>query len=515
MPLLWLGLAVIAGIFVSAQIQGFWGLWAILFFSGLLLSCFEYYFSKKRPHPLLSKKLFSIPLGLLISAFAIGGWRFQSILPNPTANDLAYYQSAENVMVTGTISSFPEISTQSSVAILEAETLSIQGKEWAVSGKLELRLPGGFHLSYGDRLVLEGPLKSVLSRAEPVYASYLARRGILSRMAYPQITTLGQGFGNPLVAFLYHARESAHEFIKNQMPVHESSLLSGILLGIDQEIPGYLESAYRTTGTVHIIAISGFNIALITGLVIRLFRRIFKPVWAGILAVSAILFYTLLVGAEPSVVRAAIMGSLSIPAYYIGRRIIGVNSLTVAAAVMLLLNPLLLWDLGFQLSYLATLGLMVLADPVLNSIQIWMEGHFTEKANQTAMPLCVLLVSTLCAQFAVSPVVLGLSSDLLPYSLAANLIILPLQPPLMVIGGAAVLLHFLFPPMGALIARFAWVLAAFSNQVVLHFAKLRFAEIGLPGFSSWVAGYLVLSIMLIASINQIQLLSSQSQPEQE
>ena len=504
MPLLWLGLAVIAGIFVSAQIQGFGGLWAFLFFSGLVLSFFEYYFSKKHIHPLLSKKLFSIPLGLIISAFALGGWRFQSIMPNPITTDLAYYQPVENALVTGCISSYPEISTQSSVAILEAETLSIQGRERSVSGKLELRLPGGFHLSYGDRLALEGPLKSVLSKGDPVYASYLARKGILSRMAYPQIITLGRGFGNPLVAFLYRARESAHEFITNQMPVQESSLLSGILLGIDQEIPGYLESAYRTTGTVHIIAISGFNIALITGLVIRFFRRIFKPVWAGILAVSAILFYTFLVGAEPSVVRAAIMGSLSIPAFYIGRRIIGVNSLTVAAAIMLLLNPLLLWDLGFQLSYLATLGLMVLADPVLKSIQNWMDGRFTEKANQTAMPFCVLLVSTLCAQFAVSPVVLGLSSDLLPYSLAANLIILPLQPPLMMIGGAAVLLYFLFPPMGALIARFAWVLAALSNQVVLHFAKLRFAEVKLPEISSWVAFGLVFAVMILSTIRTIK-----------
>ena len=314
MPLLWLGLAVIAGIFVSAQFQGFSGLWAIPFFCGLLLSCFEYYFSKKRFHPLLSKKLFSIPLGLIISAFALGGWRLQSILPNPTVNDLSFYQPVENALVTGTISSFPEISTQSSVAIIEAESVSIQGQIKEVSGKLELRLPGGFHLAYGDRLALEGPLRSVLSQGEPAYASYLARRGILTRMAYPQITTLGRGFGNPLAAFLYRARENAHEFIKNQMPVQESSLLSGILLGIDQEIPGFLESAYRTTGTVHIIAISGFNIALITGLVIRFFRRIFKPAWAGILAVGAILFYTLMVGAEPSVVRAAIMGSLSIPA---------------------------------------------------------------------------------------------------------------------------------------------------------------------------------------------------------
>ncbi len=504
MPLLWLGLAIITGILVSAQTRGFLSIWTALFFFGLLLSGLEFTFSTKRSHPLLTKKLFSIPVGLLISAFALGGLRFQTKLPNPSEIDLAYYQPVENALITGTISSFPELSQQSSIAILDARSLSIQGKETPVTGKLELRLPGGFHLAYGDRLALQGSLKPVWTADEPIYESYLGRRGILSRMAYPQVATLGRGFGNPLTALLYRLRESAHEFILSQMPVQEFSLLSGILLGIDQEIPAFLESAYRTTGTVHIIAISGFNIALITSLVIRFFRRLFKPVWAGILAVSAILFYTLLVGAEPSVVRAAIMGSLSIPAYYIGRRIIGVNILVIAAAAMLFFNPLLLWDLGFQLSFLATLGLMVLADPLLKSIQNWMEVRFDEKAVQTAMPFCVLLVSTLCAQFAVSPVVLGLSTDLLPYSLAANLIILPLQPPLMMLGGIAVLAQFIFPPFGALLARFAWILAAICNQIVLHFAKLPFAEVKLPEVSSWTAFGLVLVVLILSTIRTIR-----------
>ena len=141
-----------------------------------------------------------------------------------------------------------------------------------------------------------------------------------------------------------------------------------------------------------------------------------------------------------------------------------------------------------------------------------MEGRFTERTSQTALPFCMLLVSTLCAQFAVSPVVLALSPDLLPYSVAANLIILPLQPPLMVIGGAAVLAQFIFPPMGALIARFAWILAAFGNQVVLHFAKLPFAEVRLPETSSWLAFGLVLGILILATIRTISKLASPPMP---
>jgi len=120
------------------------------------------------------------------------------------------------------------------------------------------------------------------------------------------------------------------------------------------------------------------------------------------------------------------------------------------------------------------------------------------------MPFYVLLVSTLCAQFAVSPVLLGLSPDLLPYSLAANLIILPLQPSIMVIGGVAVLIQFIFPPMGALIARFAWIPAALSNQVVLHFAKLPFAEVRLPEASSWLAFGVVLSVLILFSIQTVK-----------
>jgi hypothetical protein len=123
------------------------------------------------------------------------------------------------------------------------------------------------------------------------------------------------------------------------------------------------------------------------------------------------------------------------------------------------------------------------------------------------MPFFVLIISTLCAQFAVSPVILGLNSSLQPYSLAANLIILPLQPALMAIGGAAVFLYFIFPPLGIVIARVTWALAAFCNQVALHFARLRFAEIRLPEYSSWIALGLVLAVMFLATIHTIRELS--------
>ena len=511
MPFLWLGLCVFFGIVFSTRIPVNNPFWEALLLTGLVSAGVEHCFSIRSHHPLLSKTLFRIPFGMLLAAFALGGWRLEQAQPKISSVDLAFYQPCDNAVVIGTIVSFPERSKYSSVAIVASDYLFIDGEEKPVSGKLELRLPGGFHLAYGDRVKLSGKLSSTIKNNQPLYAAYLPRKGILSRMAYPHITTLAQGQGHPLMANIFVLRQRALVFLQNQLPLYESSLLSGILLGVDWNIPRFLEDAYRMTGTVHIIAISGFNIALVAALVIRLLRRIFKPWLAAGLAILAILFYTLLVGAEPSVVRAAIMGGLSLPAYLIGRRIIAINSLVFTAVVMLLINPFLLWDIGFQLSFLATLGLMVLADPLIKLCVKWLTSRFSEKSANQALPLIEIVISTLSAQFAVLPVLLNLHPVLPIYMLPANLIILPLQPPLMALGGAAVLMQFISPPLGALFARVAWVLAMLCNQTALHFAKTRFAEVGLPQYSPVMALVITTAVLFFATARQILKLTTPRQ----
>ncbi len=143
---------------------------------------------------------FPDPISLITVALAFGGWRFQTALPNITPQDLAWYASDESISITGKVISFPEESNSSTVAILKAQSIQLAGRQQPVSGKLELRLPGGFNLSYGDMLRLEGPLDTILDAESPPYRSYLARRGIHTRMQYPQITTLGRNTGSPVMA---------------------------------------------------------------------------------------------------------------------------------------------------------------------------------------------------------------------------------------------------------------------------------------------------------------------------
>ena len=504
MPLLWLGLSFVTGIYLASSLPRLINFWEYGILAALVFGFLEYMLIPKEKHKLRSSRVFKLTIGLLLLALNLGAWRFQAARPEFTPEDITYYQPVEAARIRGVIISYPQISQTSSTAIVRADEITIDGQRIKIGGKLELRLPPGFHLAYGDRLLLEGGLDSTVSKNSAVYSSYLARRYIYTRMAYPQVKLLETGKGNPLMASIYQIRSRARELLNTYLPLRESSLLSGILLGIDWTIPRYLGDAYRATGTVHIIAISGFNITFIAWQIIHLFRRFFRPVSAAVLAILAITFYTILVGADPAVVRAAVMGSLAIPAYFLGRRLIGIHSLTIAAAVMLAFNPFLLWDVGFQLSFLATLGLMVLADPLIGFLSQRINTQWGEVKARNLQPLLILVIPTLAAQFAVSPVLFHLDRSILPYSLPANLLILPLQPLLMTVSGLGVLIGLLFPPLGGLVLMLARPIAAFCNQAAIRIGLLPAAVLPAPASSQWISLVIVVIVLVFASILQIK-----------
>ena len=511
MPLFWLSLTFIAGIILSSAITVPDWVWPFLSIAGLLCSWLETKYCRPESHLLLSKPLFRIPFCLLLAVTALGGWRYQSALPNFTQQDLAWYSSSGETAVTGTITSFPEESPSGTVAIVQAESIRISGKEVPVHGKLELRLPGGFNLSYGEVLLLEGELKPVLDDNEPPVVSYLARKGVYNRIHYPQISTMAYNAGNPCMAAIYRLRERALEIIYDQFPYPESALLSGILLGIDWVIPDHLQDAYRACGLLHIIAISGFNIALISNMIIRMTKRVFTPLKANIAAITVIAIYTLLVGAEPAVVRAAIMGSMAIPARYIGRRVIALHSLTIVAAIMLVDNPFLFWDISFRLSFLACLGLITMVDILQKWASAPIMTIFSEQFSQWVMPLLSMVITTLAAQFSVLPVSLNLDANLSLLSLPANLALLPVQPAIMVLGGLSVLFSFVSPLLGSILARMAWPLLAYCNHTARYFGFQAIgtdpANLPYPLYQNFIT-VIVLLTLSVFSVLQIHSLTA-------
>jgi len=214
------------------------------------------------------------------------------------------------------------------------------------------------------------------------------------------------------------------------------------------------------------------------------FSRLLGRRWGLLAAILGILFYTLLVGASPSVLRAAIMGILALFARQIGRRT-GINTLAITAAAMVAWNPNILWDAGFQLSFAATLGLVLYAEP----LQTWFTNLLArrlplDRARRLAGPAGEYLLFTLAAQVMTLPVIAYHFQRISLLSVLANPIILPAQPAVMVLGGLAVLLGMLWQPLGQVVGYLAWPFIAFTIRAVEWLATFPGGNIPLGSSNS-------------------------------
>ena len=230
------------------------------------------------------------------------------------------------------------------------------------------------------------------------------------------------------------------------------------------------------------------NIAILAGLFAALFTRLFGR-WRGAIATLACIgVYTLLVGAGASVVRAALMGGLTLFAAQLGRRQDGFNTLAVVALVMAVINPNVLWDVGFQLSFLATLGLVLYAGLLTQ----WLESLLGRRLPQENVRRLAHLASeyvlfTLAASLATLPIILYHFGRLSLVSLLANPAVLPAQPPLMVLGGLSLLLGLLFEPLGHLAAGITLPFAAYTVRAAELFASIPGAVLPIGRVSlGWV-----------------------------
>jgi competence protein ComEC len=299
------------------------------------------------------------------------------------------------------------------------------------------------------------------------------------------VLKLGEGRGNPALRRIYTLRGSLHTTVGKLFPEPEASLVSGILLGIESDIPPRLYEDFNRTGTTHIIAISGFNITLIANLIIALSRRFFgarRGLWVAGLGIG---LYTLLVGADAAVLRAAVMGGLALLARYWGRESHALASLGASSMMMTLITPTVLWDIGFQLSFAATLGLILYANPfhdwTVNGLSRWLSK---QHAQQYGGLIAELFLYTFAAQITTWPLTMYYFRRFSLIAFAANPIILPLQPALMILSGAATILGSLWFPLGQAFALAAWPFPALTIRIVSFISSFATGGFGLSAISA-------------------------------
>jgi competence protein ComEC len=486
LPLLWVSLAFLGGLLLASRLDLPTLLWLGLALLALGLSVLARLLLPRRGRPLL--RLEPAAWFLLLACLAglfFGATRYRAAQPVRDAHFIAWYNDRDyEVLVTGTLLEPPDERDTYANLRLQVSSVDTGDESLPVTGLLLARIDPGSGLHYGDVLRLRGHLQTPPENEEFSYRDYLARQGIQAYMPDAQATRLPFQGGNFLLRAVYAFKQTCLDQIYALFPDPEASLLAGILLGQDNGLPAGLQQAFKDTGTAHIIAISGFNIAILAGLFVAVFTRLLGPRRGTLAAVAGILLYTLLVGADASVVRAAIMGSLALFARQIGRRQTALNTLAFTAAVMGLINPYTPWDVGFQLSFFATLGLVLYAEP----FQAWAVAQLArrlpqERARQVASPLAEYLLFTLAAQLTTLPIMAWHFQRISLVVLIANPFILPAQPPVMILGGLAVLLGLIWSPLGQVVAWIAWPFPAYTIRAVELFARWPHGVIVLGNFS--------------------------------
>lgn len=415
-------------------------------------------------------------LHLILGLLFLGALRLEFSQPDLPDHHIAWLNDIpEAVVLYGTVCSDPDVRSSSIRAELcvERTRMSSESLSHPATGTVLVYTGREQQLAYGDRVRAFGYLSTPPEFETFSYRAYLERRQIFSMMGNASIKTLSTGGGHALLRNIYTLRRTAEQVIAAILPDPEASLLAGILLGIEEGIPSGVEDAFNRTGATHIIAISGFNITIIAGLVIALFGRLLGRVRGMTAAATVILLYTILVGADAAVVRAAIMGIITLSARLLGRQTYAFASLAASVFIMTVINPWLLWDAGFQLSFAATLGLILYADPLTELfVRISSRRLGEETAQKAAGPVGEYVLMTMAAQMTTLPLSMVLFQRFSLSSFFVNPLILPVQPAIMMGGGAALLCGLVWLPLGRIAAAPIWILLAYTIRIVEWCAHL-------------------------------------------
>ncbi len=428
---------------------------------------------------LVSKNNWGIISSIFIFAFCLGIFRFHAVdTPAPSVFES---KVGEEVTLTGEIVDEPDIRENNqklTVEILSPKTKILISTEF------------GEDYKYGDEISFTGELEKpenfITDQGKEFdYINYLRKDGIFYVMSYPSIEIVSRGNGNFIRSALFDIKEKFLEKMNLAVQSPESLLMGGLILGEKAAFSDELRTSFINTGTIHIVALSGYNITIIAEWIMKLFSKVpYVPLNFGIGAgIFTILLFILMTGASSTAIRAGVMATLALIARATGRNYDVARALLLAGVFMILLNPFVLaFDVSFQLSFIATIALIFFT-PKIEKYFLWVTPRFKLRD----------IVSVTCAVYIfVLPFILYKMGNLSIVALPANILILPLIPFTMLLGfltGFVGLISYIFAvPLGFI----SYLFLHYELGVINFFANLPFAAFSIPNFS------LILTLLIYA-----------------
>jgi len=333
-----------------------------------------------------------------------------------------------------------------------------------------------FH--YGETLLISGTLKH----------KAISNKNTPLTMHFPKIEVV-KDHKNLFLATSGFIRQKTISLFEKTLSSTSSGLLLGIVLGIKEPLPKDFAESLRISGVFHVVAASGMNVTMVGGFLSSLFGWFFRRQIAIILSAAGICLYAVIAGLDPPIIRASIMGILVFSARISGRQSLSLYGLFLAGFTMLIWLPSLIFDIGFQLSFLATLGLLYI-QPILER-----RRNFKRILNNSIFGEG--LVTTIAAQAATLPILLSNFGMYSFWSVAANGLVLWTIPAVMVIGGSSALIGIIIPSFGQLILYLSLPFLLYFERVIMFFGGVS-GVIDIQNFPwQFATGYYCLLVALI------------------
>ena len=409
-------------------------------------------------------------------AFFAGGFR-QSL--TPSTSEIAAY-NGQSATITGLVISEPRLRGDRIQFRLASEEIFVNSELSSTSGLVLVEADAGAEVQYGDRIRATGMLALAATWDTFSYADYLGRQGVFSIMQNAGLEVVDSGHGSQLIAALLRLRTNVQRSIASVIPEPQSGLLTGILLGNEDGISPELKDEFSRVGASHVVAISGFNMVIVSGIVIRVLSSLFRgnKTVVTLNALSVIAVYALFVGASPGILRAALMSGLLVVGSQLNRKTFVPTSLAFATLLLSLGDPNVLLDIGFQLSFLAVLGLSLFADPLSTRFRLLLENLLPVRAASVLHSfLNEPLVVSIAAQITTLPLIILYFGRLSLVAVPVNLLIVPVQAAVLLLGMTASVVYAFIPVIGTFIYWADLVFVSWTIAVVRAFANLEFAEI--------------------------------------
>ena len=371
----------------------------------------------------------------------------------------------------------------------QVATIRLEGGEVRAAATLP-RYPG---VVPGDRVRLAGRFEP-LPADDGGYGTYLRRIAVTATIRARSLDRL-PGADTPTDR-IETLRRSAGEALARALPEPHAGLAAGILIGLRDRVDRELAAAFTTAGVTHVVAISGWNIAIVAAVVTAVLRRRLGRRPRSIATLAAIVAYTIVAGASASVVRAAVMAAVVLLARESGRAGAAAMALGWAVTLLLVADPRTVGDAGFQLSVLATAGLLAWGTTLTERLRTW-RGH---RPGWLAESLGI----SFAAELATLPVVLAGFGRLAILAPAVNLAVVPLVPPAMATGLLALVGGWLTlagapPIIGTVLGLPGWLVLTALIAVVRGAAALPFASVTLPPPFGLLAGVAVAMLVFVAA----------------